>query len=321
MNLNPHLAIVIPTYNRAEFLDRCLELVIPSVRKYGIAIYISDNCSEDATRSVAGERAEEYPLIQYSCNSENLGPDKNFQVALGMPQADYIWLLGDTYQIQPESIDFLIELFCTERSSFDVVVFNVVDRVKGIRGGDYSDKNKLLNDLGWHMTCMSSLVYSRSLISNANFERYRDTNFIQTGIIFEYIENKNFLIRWVDDHSVLPVVLDRVSKISWQEEIFEVWIKRWSSLIFSLPPSYDIDVKLQCIKSHALKTGLFSLKGFFFLRLAGGLDFTDFRRLSSLSPWVLSAPLLVAMLIISLTPKIILKATRYIYKKVHLLSA
>ena len=123
MKPNSHLSIVIPTYNRAEFLDCCLGLIIPSAKKYNIEIYVSDNSSEDNTSAVVFRRVSEYSLIKYSCNSNNLGADKNFQIALGLPRSDYIWLLGDTYWIKSETIDFLIESFFNKKINADAIVF------------------------------------------------------------------------------------------------------------------------------------------------------------------------------------------------------
>ena len=52
MESNKQLSIVIPTYNRADFLDYSLKLHIPIVKKYNICIYISDNASTDNTKEV-----------------------------------------------------------------------------------------------------------------------------------------------------------------------------------------------------------------------------------------------------------------------------
>ncbi len=311
MKPNSQLAFVIPTYNRADFLDCCLGLIIPSAKKYNIEIYISDNSSEDNTSEVISKRVSEYSLIKYSCNSKNLGADKNFQIALGLPKSDYIWLLGDTYWVREETIDFIIKSFSEEKIRSDAIIFNVNKRVSDIGSCDYFDKNKLLNELGWHMTCMSSLVYNRQLILAANFYRYRKTNFVQTGIIFEYIENKDFFIRWVSEYSVFPIVVENVVKNSWQDSTFEIWVDKWSNFIFSLPPSYDLSLKLSCIKDHGFKSGLFSIRGLLSLRGAGILNFGTFWRFKYNFPLVIYSPTFIIFLI-SILPKFIPKIMKYI---------
>jgi len=312
MKPNSNLTIVIPTYNRARYLDRCLELLIPSARKHNIAIYISDNASEDETESVFIKRRGEYPFIEYSRNTKNLGPDRNFELALNMPTTEYIWLLGDTYQIKPDSIEFMLNLIADKNSNFDVIVFNVAGRVKNIQSRTYREKNELLRDLGWHMTCLSSLVYKRKLIKGANFGRYRKTSFIQTGIVFEYIENREFFVLWEEGHSVLPIFLKGVVKESWQDSTFEIWVEKWTNFIFSLPPSYDVRSKLQCIKDHGLKSGLFSLRHLLALRASGILNLSVFKKYYYLFPTVIDSSLPVLFLI-SLTPKFFPKMMKRLF--------
>ena len=307
-----HLSIVIPTYNRAKFLDRCLELLIPVVMKYNIAIYISDNSSKDNTKEVVDKRIKSYRFIEYQCNQDNLGADKNFELALKMPMTDYIWLLGDTYQIKTESVNFLMEILLGGSQDVNAFVFNVIGRVGDIPSISYSDKNKLLLDLGWHMTCMSSLVYARDLISSARFERYRDTNFIQTRIIFEFIENREFVIRWVSEHSIFPVVVDGVKKNSWQNKTFQIWVESWINFICSLPPSYAIDEKLRCIKMHGSKSGLFSLRGLLSLREKNILNIMEFKKYQKMFSGVINIPTFI-IFFISIFPKSILRIRKYFF--------
>jgi abequosyltransferase len=279
-----------------------------------VSIYVSDNCSTDDTKAVVAKRAEDYPLVCYSCNRDNLGPDKNFEIALCMPSTDYVWLLGDTYQIEPNCLEFLLSLLSENGEHFDAVVVNANHRVQDIASKDFVDRNELLGNLGWHMTCMSSLIYNRRLLRQANFNRYRDTDFIQVGIIFEYIEDREFLIKWVGDQSVLTFALDGVPKISWQDRIFEVWVEKWSNFVFSLPPAYDIGTKLRCIKAHGSKSGVFSLKSLSSARALGHLNLNVLRRYKHLLYWTIPLPRAI-LLLIAVAPMSIFRITRFIYHK------
>jgi len=46
MEANKQLSIVISTYNRAYFLDYCLEVHMPLVKQYHLEICIYNNASE-----------------------------------------------------------------------------------------------------------------------------------------------------------------------------------------------------------------------------------------------------------------------------------
>lgn len=314
MKENGRLSIVIPTFNRAKFLDQCLGFLINVAEKNNIGIYISDNCSDDDTKNVVSKWGKKYRFVKYFCNSKNIGPDLNFEMALKMPATDYVWLLGDTYRIQLESIDFLVNLLMDDAKNFDAFIFNVANRVVEIPDCEYCEKNRLLIDLGWHMTCMSSLVYNRKIISKANFNRYRDTNFIQTGIIFEYIEDKDFLIKWVHSQSVLKISLDGVVKSSWQSLTFNIWTEKWSNFICSLPPSYAFKAKILCIRNHGSKSGLFSFWNLLILRKDGVLNFDVYKEFSDFFPLTISINNFV-VLIISLIPKSLLAAIKFCMEK------
>ncbi|MBV5277921.1 MAG: glycosyltransferase family 2 protein [Campylobacteraceae bacterium] len=108
MEQNKQLSIVIPTYNRADFLDYSLEVHIPLLEKYNIQIFISDNASTDNTREIVSKWMKEYKFLSYYQNETNIGPDANFEKALKLPDTEYIWLLSDTYQIPDDGISYLL---------------------------------------------------------------------------------------------------------------------------------------------------------------------------------------------------------------------
>ncbi|TSK06124.1 MAG: glycosyltransferase [Geobacter sp.] len=288
MKHNSILSIVIPTYNRADHLDCCLGTHIPLAKAHNIMLFVSDNASTDATAEVVARRSKEYQFIEYHCNESNLGPDENIELALKHPQSRYIWLLGDTYSIPPDGINYVLNHLAGTDAEYDLFLFNVSERINDIPQKDYNSQNDLLSNLGWHMTCMSCLVYSSKLIANADFGRYRNTNFIQTGVIFEYLANKQFLVHWAPSISISGITIKGSIKESWQNQTFEIWVKRWPNYVFSLPPSYDIGAKLKCIKDHSTKSGIFSMQGLLSLKSVNQFNFQIYRRYCDLFPITIS---------------------------------
>lgn len=299
MKSEPVLCIVIPTFNRASFLDQCIAFAVEAIGDHAVPICISDNCSSDNTAEVVKKWLEVYPLIRYSRNDANMGPDRNFEMALKMGQAAYVWLLGDTYRITRACVDHLIASLTGCTQSPDVVVLNVVGRVTDVPSTVFTDTNQLLTRLGWHMTCMSSLVYRRDVLANAPYTRFRSTNFIQAGIIFESIENRPFAVEWVADQSVYSINIAGVVKESWHPRVLEVWIERWSNFVMSLPPSYVLASKLACIKAHNSKSGLFSIGSMLSLRADNAFSWSVMGQYSNylaLNPARLIAARLIALL-------------------------
>lgn len=299
MKCEPVLCVVIPTFNRAAFLDQCLAFAVEAIGDHAVPICISDNCSSDNTAEVVKKWLAVYPLIRYSRNDANMGPDRNFEMALEMGQADYVWLLGDTYRITRACVDHLIASLTGCTQGPDVVVLNVIGRVTDVPGTVFTDANLLLTRLGWHMTCMSSLVYRRDVLAQAPYARFRSTNFIQVGIIFESIENRPFAVEWVADQSVYSINIAGVIKESWRARVLEVWVERWSNFVMSLPPSYFLASKLACIKAHNSKSGLFSIGNMLSLRAENAFGWSVMGRYPNylaLNPARLIAARLIALL-------------------------
>ena len=296
---DPVFCIVIPTFNRAAFLDQCLSFAVEAIGDHPVTICISDNCSSDNTAEVVKKWLAIYPLIRYSRNDANMGPDKNFEMALEMGPANYVWLLGDTYQITHACVDHLIASLTGCTQGPDVVVLNVDGRVTDVPGATFIDANQLLTRLGWHMTCMSSLVYRRDVLDNAPYARFRSTDFVQVGIIFESIENRPFVVEWVPNQSVYPIDIVGMVKKSWRSRVFQVWVERWGNFVMSLPPSYALLNKLACIKAHNSKSGLFSIESMLSLRAEKALGWTIMGRYPNylaINPVRLIAARLIALL-------------------------
>lgn len=308
MKSEPILCIVIPTFNRAEFLDRCLAFAVEAIGDHVVPICISDNCSSDNTSEVVKKWLSVYPLISYSRNDANMGPDRNFEMALKMGQANYVWLLGDTYRITRACVDHLIASLTGCTQGPDVVVLNAAGRVTDVPGTVFTDANLLLTSLGWHMTCMSCLVYRRDMLAQAPYARFRSTDFIQVGIIFESIENRPFAVEWVADQSVYGINIAGVAKESWRPRVLQVWVERWSNFVMSLPPSYVLASKLACIKAHNSKSGLFSISNMLSLRAENAFGWSVMGRYPNYL--ALNHARLIAARLIALLPVHLARALR-----------
>jgi len=265
---NTQLSIVIPTYNRADFLDLSLEMHIPLVRQFNIAIYIVDDASTDNTSKIVSEWMNEYEYLFYSRNKKNLGPDLNVEAALKMPETDYVWLLGDTSKIKKSVFERVVQLCLGD---YDLILLNSTQRVCDVRSQLIQDKKTLLSSLGWQMTHLSVLIYNRKVIKHANFLRFSNTFFLQTGIIFEsFAYRDDVRVSWNQDLSIETLRKGGLKTVSyWQKNTFEIWIKKWANLVLSLPPVYSLECKLKAIQDHSNKSQIFSFKSLLSLRAKG----------------------------------------------------
>ena len=318
MEVNKKLSFAIPTYNRAKFLDNCLKLLVPLAKKYNIQIFISDNASNDNTKEIVQKWINIYPLIFYQRNEKNIGADRNIEIALKMSDTEYTWLLGDSSLIDEEGLDYIYELISNNKK-YDALIVNQSDGlfvnqsdgakrvpsdgVKNIPEKDYSDRNQLLSDLGWHMTLLSTYIFSKSIINFGNFKRYYNSYFVHMGILFEYIADKDFIVHWIDK----PIIY-RIKKMDGENKKsytglsgFEIWTKVWSNLVFSLPVSYNLETKLKCIKDLSEKTGILQFTILLDERSLNNLNYKIYKQYSQFFPFTIKYSKLV-ILFISILP-------------------
>ena len=70
MDKKPLVSIIIPTYNRAEFLPRAVQSALDQTYT-NIEIIIVDDCSPDNTKEVVKAYQKKDKRIQYLCNKKN----------------------------------------------------------------------------------------------------------------------------------------------------------------------------------------------------------------------------------------------------------
>lgn len=83
---NPELSVIIPTYNRANDLDRCLDSLFKqdcSLSKYEVIVV--DDASTDNTSKILDKYLKKYSSLQVTINNEQMGP--NYSRTLGSKRA------------------------------------------------------------------------------------------------------------------------------------------------------------------------------------------------------------------------------------------
>lgn len=105
------LSICIPTFNRLDCLDNCLNsILISSIGlKDRFEVCVSDNKSEDNVNSII-DKYKNKLNINININNENKGHGRNFLKAVSMAKGQYVWTLGDDDLLLPHSLEFLFDL-------------------------------------------------------------------------------------------------------------------------------------------------------------------------------------------------------------------
>lgn len=111
--MNKLLSVCIPTYNRAEHLDRQLSWLTREVQGFEhlCEVIVSDNCSDDSTPAVVAKWVEAYPNLSFTSNrnSENIGWMGNFLHCSSLAAGEYTWIIGDDDTIYNGALAHVIE--------------------------------------------------------------------------------------------------------------------------------------------------------------------------------------------------------------------
>lgn len=198
-NSEPLVTIGLPTYNRPNGLQKCLESIAAQTYK-NLEIIISDNCSTDErVQHIILSFAAKDSRIMHTRQPVNLGLEENFNFVYRRSSAGYfIWMSDDDYfesnyveacvnflEKNPDHVlcsgvakyysgsNFLFDekMFTTDRPSAVKRVFTYYSKV-GKNGNFYGVfRNNLLRDkpVGEHVGCDWSFMGKMAILGKLSF--------------------------------------------------------------------------------------------------------------------------------------------------------
>lgn len=99
--VTPQVSVIIPTYNRLEFLKEATQSVLDQTFK-DYELIISDNHSTDGTQTWTQRLAKKNPRVKYFRNEKNLGMAANWNASIKKAQGDYVTILMDDDLWKPQ---------------------------------------------------------------------------------------------------------------------------------------------------------------------------------------------------------------------------
>lgn len=96
----PKVSVLIPTYNRADYIEECLDSILNQTVP-PLEIIVIDDGSEDDT----AQRLESYKDRIIYLHKENGGKPSALNLALTQVRGDYIWLFDDDDVALPDAIE------------------------------------------------------------------------------------------------------------------------------------------------------------------------------------------------------------------------
>ena len=107
------LSICIPSFNRLDCLENCLESILISSRNvndFNFEVCISDNFSSEDPISIINKYKKDLKII-YNRNQKNLGFALNAIKTVKLSKGKYAWLIGNDDLILPNTLNDLKKIF------------------------------------------------------------------------------------------------------------------------------------------------------------------------------------------------------------------
>lgn len=176
------ISICIPTYNRADALQDCLESIVGS-KAYDdneVEIVVSDNQSTDGTREFMMQFAKKYKNVVYNRNEINIGGERNFIKVLSIAHGKLLKLHNDYCVFTENGIGDLLNIAKNEdeRKSF---IF--LDSRQGFlfRRYECPNMNTFVQTECMYLSWISSFVFwNKDYMNLEEKDREIATQFMQT---------------------------------------------------------------------------------------------------------------------------------------------
>jgi abequosyltransferase len=208
------LTIAIPTFNRADCLERLLNTLLVELRglESSVSVVICDNASTDRTPQVIAAFKKKWSSACTLRNSENLGMDGNFLRCAEHVTGSHFWLLSDDDLPRAGVVSTLVKLL--ERKSPDLIFmesrwlkgFTDNDPAHPVTYPDYVQLRQLAFARRVHVwtTYLSGMVVRTTplLRDRTRLHRYAGTQVSQLAWVLEALRDGDCFI-----HITTPCIL------------------------------------------------------------------------------------------------------------------
>ena len=172
------LTIGIPTYNRSNYLDKCLAAFYSEITPLAnlVNIYVSDNGSTDDTRDVVNKYISMGLNIQYNRHDQNMGTEFNFLSLYEKAATKYFWLFSDDDLVVPGVLSqLLLALNKKEYGAIylsnawyndETILANEYEklRVQELELKEYDDPIDFIEKVNYWVTFITGTIINKSLL-------------------------------------------------------------------------------------------------------------------------------------------------------------
>ncbi len=179
------LSIVLPTYNRKEYLEQTLEAFAGQMSMYQdeVSFIVCNNASTDGTDSFLAGVQKKYPFYEYINFTEHVAVGYSLSRAIEQAKGEYVLMWGDDDLPAP----FMLSILLSElkgKKDVCLIHFNrlvgydnkvaTINKVSVLQNNlswatlEYKDMNSFLNKYVLDLTFMSSFVFKKTMWGNVD---------------------------------------------------------------------------------------------------------------------------------------------------------
>lgn len=195
MGLKPLITIVIPTFNRALYLDKTLRQLQKEISicdEKNIEVIVSNNASSDETEIVVNNLIDSGLVIDYIKNPLNIGSDANIAQSFNKANGKYVLILGDDDLFVDGGLADLMQqlslgeygVICLKSYGFDEDFRREYPSKFG-HNKTFRTAGSFLGAIGPLMTLISGCVINKSLLPNIDANKYRGENLVQVHLVIQ----------------------------------------------------------------------------------------------------------------------------------------
>lgn len=196
--MRPTLSVVVPSYNAAGWLERCVDSLV-AVEADDLEILIIDDGSTDATGAIADLYEAHHPVRVRAVHKSNGGHGSTINVGLDMARGTYFKVVDSDDWVDPDALRTLLETLrgFVAGDSADLVVSNFVYEKVGrrhqraVRYRNVLPTGRLLSwdQVGRFRTSqflmMHSLVYRTQVLRDCGLRLPEHTFYVDNLYVYE----------------------------------------------------------------------------------------------------------------------------------------
>ncbi len=174
MDKYPKLSLIVPTYNRANYLKECLDSII-NQNYPSLEIIVTDDTSTDNTKDIVKSYIKKYPFIKYIKNEKYpKGPNGNKNNGLDFATGEIIGIFDDDDTLN-EGV--LIEMVEKIFEGYDVVMGNCKIISNRNDNGKFAGKGlKKSGEVDWNNYLCGKIsgefwsIFKKDILGNKRFD-------------------------------------------------------------------------------------------------------------------------------------------------------